>query len=214
MLLSLIKKDLLLTWKYILLMAALCCFYPLFILHNLKGEAAAYAGSLSFSVMTLFAVLFSLLQAFQKEAMYPKAAAWLCALPYSRRDLVLSKYLYFLGVYLLCCMIYGAETLLVPSLGAFGLAQIIPVFAGAALLFGIYLPFQYRLGYEFTKYFFLFAILIVSFLLPMLFRRLPQKLPAFRMSPGALSILLVLSAALLAASAALSVHFYKKRALL
>ena len=34
MLLSLIKKDLLLTWKYILLMAALCCFYPLFILHN------------------------------------------------------------------------------------------------------------------------------------------------------------------------------------
>ena len=60
MLLSLIKKDLLLTWKYILLMAALCCFYPLFILHNLKGEAAAYAGSLSFSVMTLFAVLFSL----------------------------------------------------------------------------------------------------------------------------------------------------------
>ena len=214
MLLSLIKKDLLLTWKYILLMAALCCFYPLFILHNLKGEAAAYAGSLSCSVMTLFAVLFSLLQAFQKEAMYPKAAAWLCALPYSRWDLVLSKYLYFLGVYLLCCMIYGAETLLVPSLGAFGPAQIIPVFAGAALLFGIYLPFQYRLGYEFTKYFFLFAILIVSFLLPMLFRRLPQKLPAFRMSPGALSILLVLSAALLAASAALSVHFYKKRALL
>lgn len=214
MLLSLIKKDLLLTWKYILLMAALCCFYPLFILHNLKGEAAAYAGSLSFSVMTLFAVLFSLLQAFQKEAMYPKAAAWLCALPYSRRDLVLSKYLHFLGVYLLCCLIYGAETLLVPSLGAFGPAQIIPVFAGAALLFGIYLPFQYRLGYEFTKYFFLFAILIVSFLLPMLFRRLPQKLPAFRMSPGALFILLVLSAALLAASAALSVHFYKKRALL
>ena len=214
MLLSLIKKDLLLTWKYILLMAALCCFYPLFILHNLKGEAAAYAGSLSFSVMTLFAVLFSLLQAFQKEAMYPKAAAWLCALPYSRRALALSKSLYFLGVYLLCCLIYGAETLLVPSLGAFGPAQIIPVFAGAALLFGIYLPFQYRLGYEFTKYFFLFAILIVSFLLPMLFRRLPQKLPAFRMSPGALSILLVLSAALLAASAALSVHFYKKRALL
>ena len=214
MLLSLIKKDLLLTWKYILLMAALCCFYPLFILHNLKGEAAAYAGSLSFSVMTLFAVLFSLLQAFQKEAMYPKAAAWLCALPYSRRDLVLSKYLYFLGVYLLCCLIYGAETLLVPALGAFGPAQIIPVFAGVALLFGIYLPFQYRLGYEFTKYFFLFAILSVSFLLPMLFRRLPQKLPAFRMSPGALFILLVLSAALLAASAALSVHFYKKRALL
>lgn len=214
MLLSLIKKDLLLTWKYILLMAALCCFYPLFILHNLKGEAAAYAGSLSFSVMTLFAVLFSLLQAFQKEAMYPKAAAWLCALPYSRRDLVLSKYLYFLGVYLLCCLIYGAETLLVPSLGAFGPAQIIPVFAGTALLFGIYLPFQYRLGYEFTKYFFLFAILIVSFLLPMLFRRLPQKLPAFRMSSVLLSILLVLSAALLAASAALSVHFYKKRALL
>ena len=64
MLLSLIKKDLLLTWKYILLMAALCCFYPLFILHNLKGEAGAYAGGLSFSVMTLFAVLFSLLQAF------------------------------------------------------------------------------------------------------------------------------------------------------
>ena len=28
MLLQLIKKDILLTWKYLLLMGALCCFYP------------------------------------------------------------------------------------------------------------------------------------------------------------------------------------------
>ena len=68
---------------------------------------------------------------------------------------------------------------------------------------------------NFTKYFFLFAILIVSFLLPMLFRSPASKAARVPDEPRRAPLsLLVLSAALLAASAALSVHFYKKRALL
>ena len=90
MLLQLIKKDILLTWKYLLLMGALCCFYPFFVHHQISGAAAAFAGTLAFILMTFFSILFALLQAFQKEAMYPKASAYLCALPYRRRDFVLA----------------------------------------------------------------------------------------------------------------------------
>ena len=210
MLLQLIKKDFLLTWKYLVLMAALCCFYPLFVHWQISDTAAVPAGTLAFILMTFFSILFVLLQAFQKEAMYPRAAAYLCALPYSRRDLVLSKYLFFLGIYLVCCLIYWLETLIVPGLGSFGLSEAVPVLAAVSLLLGLYLPVQYRFGYEFTKYFFMFVILGTSFLLPILIKYLPPELLSFQISPGLLAALFLFSLGLLAASAAASVHFYKK----
>mgnify|MGYP001623009220 CR=1 FL=1 len=210
MLLQLIKKDILLTWKYLLLMGALCCFYPFFVHHQISGAAAAFAGTLAFILMTFFSILFALLQAFQKEAMYPKASAYLCALPYRRRDLVLAKYIYFLGVYLGCCLIYWLETLILPDLGGFGLSEAVPIFAAVSLLLGLYLPVQYRFGYEFTKYFFMFAILGISFLLPMFIKYLPPELLSFRIGPGLLAALFLSSLGLLAASAAASVYFYKK----
>ena len=49
MLLQLIKKDILLTWKYLLLMGALCCFYPFFVHRQISGAAAAFAGTLAFT---------------------------------------------------------------------------------------------------------------------------------------------------------------------
>lgn len=214
MLLHLIKKDILLTWKYMLLMAALCCFYPPFVLHQISGEAAAYAGAVSYILMTFFSVLFVLLQSFQKEAMYPKASAFLCALPYSRRDLVLGKYLFLLGSYLGCCLIYRIETLLLPALGGFGPALAIPMFAGIALLLGVYLPVQYRLGYESTKYFFIAAILGTSFLLPLCIKYLPPEKIFVRLGSGTLIALFVLGAAALIVSAAASVHFYKRAELM
>ena len=98
MLLQLIKKDILLTWKYLLLMGALCCFYPFFVHRQISGSGRSpLPGTLAFILMTFFSILFVLLQAFQKEAMYPKASAYLCALPYRRRDLVLAKYFYLPG---------------------------------------------------------------------------------------------------------------------
>ena len=213
MLLQLIKKDFLLTWKYLLLMGALCCFYPIFVHSRLTGSAAAYAGTLAFVLMTFFSVLFVLLQAFQKEAMYPKASAYLCALPYRRRDLVLTKYIYFLGIFLGCCLIYWLETRLFPALGSFGFSKAVPTFTGVCLLLGLYLPVQYRLGYECTKYFFLIAILGFSFLLPLLIRYLPPEALAFRFTPGTLAGLFIFSSGLLAGSMAVSIHFYKKAAL-
>ena len=213
MLLQLIKKDFLLPWKYLLLMGALCCFHPIFVPSRLTGSAAAYAGTLAFVLMTFFSVLFVLLQAFQKEAMYPKASAYLCALPYRRRDLVLTKYIYFLGIFLGCCLIYWLETRLFPELGSFGFSKAVPTFTGVCLLLGLYLPVQYRLGYECTKYFFLIAILGFSFLLPLLIRYLPPEALAFRFTPGTLAGLFIFSSGLLAGSMAVSIHFYKKAAL-
>lgn len=210
MIIQLIKKDFLLNWKYIFLMVILCFVYPPILLRQLPREASACAGILSFIMMTFFAVLFTLLQAFQKEAMYLKASTWLCALPYSRRDLVLAKYLFFLFVYLFCCLIYRIEIFLFPALGSFGFSEIIPVFAGIVLLLGIYLPFQYRLGYEFTKYFFIFAILGISFLLPIFIRYLSPEFLTYQLQKGTLILLLLFSCILLSASAAVSVHFYRK----
>lgn len=212
MLIQLIKKDFLLNWKYILLMAALCCIYPAFLFQKL-ADTVSYAGLLGFILMSFFVVLFSLLQTFQKESMYPKVSTWLCALPYSRRELVLAKYIFFLTMYAVCCLIYWLQTLVVPELGHFGFSEVISVFSGLALLLGIYLPFQYRFGYDFTKYFFIFSILGISFVLPLFIRYLPPEFLTFEPDQGTLVLLLLFSSALLAASVAASIYFYNKASL-
>ena len=48
----------------------------------------------------------------------------------------------------------------------------------------------------------------------MLIRYLPPELLAFRLKPWTLAVLSACSVGLLAASAALSIHFYKKAALI
>ncbi len=210
MMLQLLKKDFLLTGKYVLLAAAICVFYPVFVLWQLEDTLPAQAGTIGFLLMTFFSILFVLLQAFQKEAMYPKSAAFLCALPYSRRDLVLEKYMFFLIIYLGCCLIYRCETLLIPALGSFGFSEASLMCAAVSLILGLYLPVHYRFGYENTKYFFLFAIMITCFCVPMLVKYLPSSWLALPAGPLFPLTLFLISGLFLAVSASLAIHFYQK----
>ena len=201
MLIQLVKKDFLIVKKYVLIMFAVCVIFPLFLI----WRSPEYAGILGFVLITIFSIFMLLQYVSLKETQYPKASTLLCALPFPRKDIVLAKYIFCITIYFACCLIFGIETLLIPGLGTSGIALFILMFFVTSVFIGIYLPIQYKLGYEKTK--FAFAVIIVAspFILPMLMRMDTANLdflasiPAYFVYSGVLVggfIILVLSSML------------------
>ena len=95
----------------------------------------------------------------EKENMYPKATALLCTTPYGRGKLVEEKYLLYFLIYLYCCAVFWIEMQFIPELAGVDFVQsIVVVFWIQIICMGIFLPIQYKFGYEKTK---LLAMLLV-----------------------------------------------------
>lgn len=91
--------------------------------------------------------------------MYPKATALLCTTPYGRGKLVEEKYLLYFLIYLYCCAVFWIEMQFIPELaGVDFIRSIVVVFWIQIICMGIFLPIQYKFGYEKTK---LLAMLLV-----------------------------------------------------
>lgn len=207
MLLQLVKKDFLIVKKYVLLMVAVCILFPVFLLWRMPE----FAGIFGFVLVTVFSILILLQYVFLKETQYPKASTLLCALPFSRKNIVLSRYIFCIVIYFACCLIFGIEALLFPTLQNVGCRVPIVLFLLVSLCLSIYLPIQYKVGYEKTKLF--FTVLIMA--TPVGIAQLMKKginLDFLSNIPPALLLLgsLIISALLLIMSSILSIKIYSK----
>lgn len=171
-----------------------------------------YAGILGFMLSVIFCVLILLQYISLKEYQFPKAASLLCAATFSRKMMVLSLYIFCIVVYVVCCTIYTIEALIIPGLDTMNAAMFFLMFLVTSVLISIYLPIQYKLGYEKTKFAFTVVIIASPFLLPQL-----MKIENFNLnflsefSPILIcGSVLLLSCMILAVSAALSIKFYNR----
>ena len=201
MLFHLIKKDFLIVKKYVLIMLVAATLIP----PVMRWRTPEFAGTFGFILSVIFSVFMLLQYVSLKEYQYPKAATLLCAAPFSRSMMVLSKYIFCISIYVACCIIFGIETLLIPGLGTSSIALFILMFFVTSVFIGIYFPIQYKLGYEKTK--FAFAVIIVAspFVLPVLMRmdtvnwNFLAPIPAYLLYGGVLAggiIILLLSSIL------------------
>lgn len=207
MLLQLVKKDFLIIKKYVLLMVAVCILFPVFLLWRIPE----FAGLLGFVLVTVFSILMLLQYVSLKETQYSKASTLLCALPFSRKNIVLSRYIFCIVIYFACCLIFGIEALLFPTLQSVSYRVPIVLFLLVSLCLSIYLPIQYKVGYEKTKLF--FTVLIMA--TPVGFAQLMKKginLEFLSNIPSALLLFgsLIISALLLIISSILSIKIYSK----
>ena len=201
MLFHLVKKEFLIVKKYVLIMLIAAILIP----PVMRWRTPEFAGTFGFILSVIFSIFMLLQYVSLKEYQFPKAATLLCATPFSRSMMVLSKYIFCMIIYVACCIIFGIETLLIPGLGTCDIELFILMFFVTSVFIGIYLPIQYKLGYEKTK--FAVAVIIVAspFILPMLMRMDTVNLdffvsiPAYIVYGGVLaggSIILVLSSML------------------
>ena len=207
MLFPLLKKDFMIVKKPVLIMFLFIILIPPF----MRWRTPEFTGVLGFTLSVLFAVYILLQFVSQKEYQFPKAAALLCATPFPRKMMVLSKYIFCMVIYMSCCIVYGIETLLIPGLGTFDIKLFALMFLVTSVFIGIYWPVLYKLGYEKTRFF--VVIYVVSpYILPRLLRMDSLNLAFFSMlSPYLIygSIILI-GLAILAISTYISMRIYDK----
>ncbi|MDF2872887.1 MAG: hypothetical protein K0R05_4462 [Anaerocolumna sp.] len=209
MLFQLVKKDFLLVRKYMLIMLIFCIIVPPFLMIRLPE----YAGIMGFILITIYSVFMLLQYVSLKETQFSKASALLCALPYSRKDIVLSRYIFCLIIYLGCCLIFGIETLVFPQLGTFSVAKPVMLFLIISFVLSIYLPVHYKLGCEKTKIFFIIIIMASSFVFPQFYkiaRGMDFSILNIINPTILLGSVIIFSIIILTVSATVSMQIYKK----
>lgn len=208
MLFALLKKDFLIVKKYVLIMLAVIALIP----PVMRWRTPEFTGVFGFILSVIFGVFMLLQYISLKEYQFPKAATLLCATPFSRKAIVLSKYIFCMAIYAICCIVFGLETLFVPELGTSDIKLFAFMFLVVSVFIGIYLPVQYKFGYEKTK--FAFAVIIVAspFILPLIMRAESLNLNFLSMLSPYLVYggILLIGLAVLAISVSLSVKIYNE----
>ena len=190
--LSLIKKDCLLLRKYMPLILFILIVLPASIAMQSDG-GMTNASALTFAFEVIYAEILISRYLAIKECQYPKAVSFLCVLPYTRSMLIISKYILYFIVFILCCAAYGIDTLIFPNLAGFGFELILPVFFISSVLYSIYMPVLYQFGYEKTKLIFMLVLIAV----PLMLSKLDVTAMAETISNITYPVMLVVSVAAL-----------------
>ena len=124
--------------------------------------------------------------------------------------IVLSKYIFCIAVFIACCIIYAIETLVIPGLGTVDMTLFLLMFLVTSVFIGVYLPVQYKLDYEKTKFAFLVVIMASPFILPQLMKMENVNLNFLSMFSPILicGSVLLFSCVVLIVSVILSMKFY------
>ncbi len=210
MLFSLVKKDFLIVKKYVGIILIVSFLIPPFMLWR-TPEAA---GAIGFILAAVFSVFMLTQYIFLKEHQYPKATTLLCATPYPRRLIVISKYCFCLIIYAVCCLIFGIDTLIFPELGAFNMQIAVITFFAIVMLLSLYFPALYKLGYEKTKFIFVIIIMVSPVLSAFLFKSENGIQLDFLDTVSTTAIIIfciIVSLVVFAISAILSIKFFEKR---
>jgi hypothetical protein len=165
MLLNLVKKDFLLIKKNAIIMM----FAGIAVILYLLWRDPELSGFPAFFLLTLYTEIILCQSVSVVEAKYPKASALLCAAPYSRGVFVKAKYVFTLFIFAYCFIAYSLVALLVPKAGSPDLAATLAAFLLIMLVCGIYMPLEFKFGYEKTRFAFIIILFGVSFGMPMFY---------------------------------------------
>lgn len=155
MLFHLVKKDFLLIKKYLLLMILIPIAIPILMMI----QSSQLLGLSSFVMSVIFTVFMLYQYVLMAEMKYPKAETLLCATPYSRSTLVKARYVFLLLPFAYCSVAYNVLALLFSKIEYLTPSTYLIAMLISVILFGIYTPIQYKLGFEKTKYFFVLVIM-------------------------------------------------------
>lgn len=209
MLFSLVKKDFLIVRKYVGIMLIVSFLIPPVMLWR-TPEAG---GAMGFTLTAIFSIFMLTQYVSLKEYQYPKATTLLCALPYPRKMIVLSKYCFCLIIYAVCCLVFGIDTLIFPKLGIFDIRMAAIIFLIITIVLSFYFPALYKLGYEKTKFVFVIIIMASPVLFAFLFK--PEIAIRFdfldTVSTTTIIVLgVIISLVVFSISAILSIRFFEK----
>lgn len=154
----LLKKDIYLDPLNIIMIIVLAFGIPLVVGHLL--EDVNYGnGSVILMMSAMYCLYFGQNKVSGLEYKY-KGLAYLTLTPYKRAELVLSKYIFLFLLYVVCIVFYYAAYFVSDSVAGITFLDIALTGLIQILFWSIYLPLEYKLGYNNIKNY--FAILFIS----------------------------------------------------
>lgn len=219
MLFHLVKKDFLLIKKYLPLLVALPFIVTFLIMIQASHmtQESQILGLIIFVLSVIFTVFMLYQYVLIAEMKYPKAEALLCSTPYSRSNIVKARYTFLLLIFAYCCVAYNVLALLFAKIEYLTPSNYLITLLISVILFGIYSPIQYKLGFEKTKYFFMIVIMGSPFLLTLLIKvNIKVDFTGFSAMPMFVQYLILIVAiiAILFVSINVSIKIYAKKELL
>ena len=223
MIFHLMKKDFLVSKKYILFMAALVILLPVFIAvrspetmqpNPMTEQASKVSGMLVFLLTTMYAELILVQQISNSELKCPKAQSLLCAAPYSRSQMVTAQYLFYIVLFAGCCILYGIASLVIPQVAPLSVEAVIVALFINAIVYGVLMPLQYRFGVEKTRFTFMIIFFLAAFGGPTIVNQLSVvDFSALTAIPAVAlwSVLALAAVAVLWISAWISIRIYKQK---
>lgn len=163
MLLHLIKKDILIVKKHVLMTMLIIIAIPLFVMftaHNIPGL-------IPFVYMIVLGEVLLLQAIAQEEAKHPKTIALLCATPYQRKTFVLAKYMLFFLIFIYCSVVYTLIAFFINKTIIINLTTFLVVMMIGAIVFSIYMPIEFKYGVVKAKFIFMIIILLFSLAPPL-----------------------------------------------
>jgi ABC-2 type transport system permease protein len=159
MVFHLIKKDILIAKKLVLVAMLAIIATPVFF----TFVAAGSYGFFPF-LYTVFMSNIILMQNISAlEAKNPKAPALLCAAPYTRKTLIIAKYVLFLLLFVYCYLANTIFAMAADPSSMLDLSSVLFVLSCGVLFFGIYMPIEVKYGFVKAKFVFQIIILILAF---------------------------------------------------
>lgn len=155
---ALIKKDFMLLKKYVLFIIVIMFALPAALAAK-SNEVNMVQSTMAFAFEVIYSEFLICRYLAMKEYQYPKTASFLYTLPYTRNMQVGSKYLIYFIVFAFCCTAYWIDTLFVPNLIRLSSDLVIPVLFAVSILYSIYMPVQYKFGYDKSKLIFMFLFI-------------------------------------------------------
>ncbi|WP_199874362.1 ABC-2 transporter permease [Paraclostridium bifermentans] len=210
---NLLKKDFIMIrnfWPFFIMFSILG---PIFINYQTRGFDSSF---ISFIITILF-LEFILYGSVSRLEEKNKGCILLTTIPYSRSQIVKSKYLFISSIFIITYVLYILAALITPiEMNFLSINSILISFLVIAIFFGVYIPIQYKYGTEKTKYISSCFVLISPLSLPAIVKWIQSKhihLNIINRVPNMIKyiILIILSLAILAISIKISINIYSKK---
>lgn len=100
-----------------------------------------------------------------EEEKYPNAEMLLCTSLYTKKDIVLEKYIFLLLVFAYCCIAYNTVGFILPSVEPLDIELILTVLLITTILFGVFMPLQFKIRIQRTKLYLSIRVFAIPLLL-------------------------------------------------
>lgn len=212
-LIVLLRKDITLDKANLVIVILLSIGIPIYMSFPLQNSGLQKgADFVSLFLSSFFCFFMSLSKLGMIEDKY-RGTAYLTLTPINRRDVVLSKYVFLLLVFLISLVGYGVSYLVTPFLQPLSFTSVVTVWTANILFLSFYVPLELKVGYENVKYYITAVTVISPFLIGLIgryggasiFRRFVEEVGKI------LPIMMVFSFILIAVSYNVSVRIFNTK---